>query len=739
MQMQGSLLLSTLQNGQLSLLKVQQQLSSGDRLNMASDDPAAAVSIAALKRQINTNKGYAANLDFAAGMLSQADAALGGLSDLINEAQGIANSQAGLTSADERAAQAEVINSLLTQALSLGNQRYQGQSIFGGQNGIQDAFASVGGGYKYQGTSLPQTVLSPTGSAVEFSVSGNTAFGAVSSQVVGYRNLGPALTSATRLADLHGAQLAGVHTGPINLTVGATTTSLDLSAASTAGDVVSMINAALLTAGSDAAVSLSGTSLVVSGDSTLSIAFGDAANGTTAADLGLPTATIASGSTVTGAGVGPILTNMTPLAALNGTSGISPAGIVISNGANSATVSLSGLTTVEDFLNAVNGSGTNVHAEINADGTGINLFNPLSGNALRIGENGGTTADDLGIRSLNASTNLADLNNSTGVTPIAGTLAGVKGQINVTRTDGTQFAVQVDGVKTPSQLIAAINAAGGPAVTAALNSTGNGITLTDTTGGPGNLAVAVGTGFASNGSDIGILRTGSGGTLTGTDITLSTDDFRITRRDGSSFTVSLGGSPAPATIQDVLDLINNADGNSVAGTKVTASLNTTGNGISLADASSGGGALTVTAVNGSQAAGQLGIEKTAPGATPGVIAGDDNNPLQPRGVFSSLTLLRDALLSNDSRGIAQAAALLQQDSQRAIKARGVVGAREKDIAARREDVTGQQTQLKQALSLLADTDFTEAATRFQQIQTAYQASLQVASTTQNLSLMDFLK
>ena len=51
-------------------------------------------------------------------------------------------------SAAERAAQAQVINSLLNQALDLGNTRYQGQAIFGGQNGAINPFASVGGGYK---------------------------------------------------------------------------------------------------------------------------------------------------------------------------------------------------------------------------------------------------------------------------------------------------------------------------------------------------------------------------------------------------------------------------------------------------------------------------------------------------------------------------------------------------------------------------------------------------------------
>jgi flagellin-like hook-associated protein FlgL len=191
----------------------------------------------------------------------------------------------------------------------------------------------------------------------------------------------------------------------------------------------------------------------------------------------------------------------------------------------------------------------------------------------------------------------------------------------------------------------------------------------------------------------------------------------------------------PRKLHDQVD----ADGNTNPANAVTASLNTTGNGIGLSDASVGSGTLTITGLNASQAADQLGIRKTASGSAPGVINGDDTNPLQPQGIFSTLTLLRDALLSNDTAGITQAATLLQKDGQRAIKAQGSIGAREQDVAGRKTAATDQNTQLQQALSLLGDTDFAQAATRLQQLQTAFQASLQVSQTAGNLSLLDFLK
>ena len=204
-----------------------------------------------------------------------------------------------------------------------------------------------------------------------------------------------------------------------------------------------------------------------------------------------------------------------------------------------------------------------------------------------------------------------------------------------------------------------------------LNSTGNGITLTDTSGGPGNLTVAEASNFNGNGSQLGIVAAGTGGTLTGSPIAFSTDDFQVTRQDGTKFTVNLTGA---VTIQDVITKINGADGNTVANPHVTAAMNATGNGISLTDASVGPGKLTVTDLNGSTAADALGISKTALSSTPGVINGDDVNPVEPKGLFSSLIALRNALLNNDTAGITQAGTLLQNDSATVISATGLVGA-----------------------------------------------------------------
>ncbi len=480
--------------------------------------------------------------------------------------------------------------------------------------------------------------MTPGGGAIQYTLDGSTIFGG-SSEVGTGASLNAALTGNTKISDLNGARNLGVSLGTVNVTVGATTVPVDLSGAATASDVVNLINTQLGAAGSTATIGIAGGGFVVNGDATQNVTIADTTNGHTAADLGIA-GTFAPAVPTAGQGVNAKVTGLTPLSALNGGAGLDPAGFIITSGtgstAKTATITLAGLSTVQDLVNAINSSGTNVTAKLSTDGTGIEVDNNVSGVPVTIGEAGGLTATQLGIRSFTAQTQLSDLNDGTGVTFASATQPGAA-------------------------------------------------------------------------------------------------DFTITRQDGVSFSVDLTGAK---TIQDVLDKINTATGNT--GAEVTAQLNSTGNGIELVDSSGGTGALSVAALNGSQAASQLGILKTvaAPGTT---LNGDDVNPVQPAGLFTSLMKLRDALINNDTNGITQAGTLLQADASRITQVQGVVGAREQDVQNRINDTQTDQLNLQSSLSLLQDTDMTTAITQFQQVQNAYQAALQVGSKQQSLSLMDFIE
>jgi flagellar hook-associated protein 3 FlgL len=269
-----------------------------------------------------------------------------------------------------------------------------------------------------------------------------------------------------------------------------------------------------------------------------------------------------------------------------------------------------------------------VRASINAARTGIDVLNPIQGIQMSVGENGGTTAADLGIRSMSTATPLGDLNNGKGVRSSA-----TGPELRITRTDGTTFDVDVTGL---------------------------------------------------------------------------------------------------ATVQDVINAINTASG----GVGVTASFATVGNGIVLTDTAGGGGTLSVTPIEGSDAAADLGLAGVA--AVGNVITGTDVAAPVVEGIFSSLGKLRDALHTNDQAGITEAAELVQNDLERVVRVRGETGARVRDVETRQGRLEDQNVGTKSLLSSLADTDFTEAVARFQTLQNSLQATLQTTGQILNLSLLDFI-
>lgn len=194
-----------------------------------------------------------------------------------------------------------------------------------------------------------------------------------------------------------------------------------------------------------------------------------------------------SGAGAAGTGI----IDLNSLATTSGGSGFEPdltSGLRIVNGNVTHNVSFAGTQTVQDILNTLNGSGAGVLAELNADGSGINIRSRLAGYDFSIGENGGNTAAQLGVRSLTGATQLRDLNHGLGVSPGSGT------DFTIVRNDGTSLAIDINGVNTVQDVIDRINAhpanqLPGPTVTARLATFGNGIELFDPTPGADSLRV----------------------------------------------------------------------------------------------------------------------------------------------------------------------------------------------------------------------------------------------------------
>lgn len=623
---------SQIQDNEQQLFTVENELSTGKMVNVPSDNPASAAIIMQLQNTMNLRTGYSTNLSAASSQLGEVDSQLTNLTNLVQQA--VSSASANVSSdvtPSQRASAATLIQSLSTQVLALANTQFNGQYLFGGDKATSAPFVSTTTGVQFVGSNtVPQNQIAD-GASVAMSTSAQSVFGAVSSTITGTADLTPTLQTSTLLSTVGGTTGNGVQLGSILLGNGTATNLVDLSNASNVGDVINDINNAHLgNITAQLAPSGNAIELVTSGSDNITVQ--EVGGGTTAHDLSIFQQTGGgAGASVVGASVQPQVTLLTPLADLRNGAGIDTThGMTITNGGQSATIDLSHATDVEDLLNAVNGAGIGVTAQINAAGNGIDIKNATQGPVMTVSENGGTTASDLGIRSFSPSTLLGQLNNGAGVSTVAGA------------------------------------------------------------------------------------------------------DFQITNSAGASFQVDL--SSAQTTVQDVIDAINNAA--SAAGVSgVTAGFATTGNGITLTDSAGGSGTIAVTPLNFSNAAADLGLTSDPVGNT---ISGTDVNGVSDPGLFSDLTALQNALQNNDQAGITAAGAALQNDLTTITNTHGAVGSSLQQITNQQSQMSTENVATQSLLSTLQDTDFTTAITKFQQLQNAMEATLETASRSLNLNLMDFL-
>jgi flagellin-like hook-associated protein FlgL len=623
--------LSQLQQNALRMFQQEQHVSSGQRLLSIGDDPVAAEKIARLAKSLETQDQILANLQHADSFLSATDGAVSDINDQLTDAARIASEQAGsFQSAEERASQATVIDGIIEQLMNAGNRKYQGLYLFGGRAVNQAPLSSSLGRVTNIGDWGERSTLVSSEFTESFNTTAADVFGLRDEVTGGYADFDVQLSTGVRLTELDGAVNAGVRLGQIEVTQGATTFAVDLTGAGTLADVIAKFNDAATTAGCTVSLGINpadgGTLRVTNGGAAVQIE--DVGLGTAAADLGIKKSA-GAGLNIDGDNLNRRVTLTTRLADLNPGGVTLPNGVTVTNGQHSATVTFTGATTVQDVLNRLNGSGVGIRASINEAGDGIEIENLVAGTPLVIGENGGTDAETLGIRTLDRSVSLSRLNGFRGIHPVDGT------DIRITDSDGVSFEVDLSDARTIGDVIDAINAAG----------VASGVTAYTSNGGAGlRLVEAV---------------------------------------------------PPPA----------------------------------------GAGNLTVEAVNMSPVADELGIAKTGAGT---VLEGDAVGQFVQSGIFSALYRLRDALLADDSSEITEAGSQINALQKQVAAVRGEIGARSQSVSARTDQTQSAVDATKLLLSDLQDVDFTEAVTRFQQAQTALQASLQVSAQTLSLSLLDFL-
>ena len=320
-----------------------------------------------------------------------------------------------------------------------------------------------------------------------------------------------------------------------------TITLAGLSGQTTLGGVIQQINSQ---SGGKLQVSIAanGQSLVVSDTTaadnpsgTLSIS--NETGSTTASDLGL-VVNSSSTATVTGSQILGGL-NTVLLSDLNGGQGLGSLGymkLTDGNG-NSVNVNLTGSVTLQDVIDKINSqsatANVDIQAKVNAAGNGIQLVDTTGGSAALTAANsdsandGGTdglntavklgfatqsaagssstgvlNSGDLHLRTVSQNTLLSSFNGGTGV---------AQGSLQITDSAGVISTIQVtSSMQTIGDVINAINR-GTMGVHADINSTGDGIVLTNTAQG-GTLTVTEGS--TTTAHDLNLL--GAAATVNGT-------------------------------------------------------------------------------------------------------------------------------------------------------------------------------------------------------------------------------
>lgn len=432
---------------------------------------------------------------------------------------------------------------------------------------------------------------------------------------------GGSLAGQTQLSQLNGG--AGVRRGLFRITDRSGKNAIiDTTTAITIDDVVRKINTAL-----DISVtaSVDGDRIVLTdgtGQTTSNLIVQDMAGGLAADDLGLVGDVAAD--TLNGADIN-FLGAATTLNSLNDGRGVRTHGtladfrVTLRNG-STIDVNLANTRTLGEVIAKINeAGGANLKASVDPGANVLKLTdNTGGGGTLSVAAlNGSKAAADLGIQkngsggTLTGNEVLAGMNTVL-LSSLRGGTGIPLGEISIRDRSGGTANVDLSGAKTVQDILDAINTTAGIDVTASLKSSGNGIQLTDSSGGTGDIVIGdvdsttaevlgiKGTFDASKPAVLGanlqmqwvnentLLSTLNGGRG------VTPGAFKITNSAGVTAEVNLTAGAA-TTLGQVISAINSSS----AG--VTAGINANGDGLLLTDTAGGAGKLKVANSTGTTA------------------------------------------------------------------------------------------------------------------------------------------
>jgi flagellar hook-associated protein 3 FlgL len=166
-----------------------QELATGQRVNVPSDDPeAAAADVQNHALQSQTDQ-YVQNTTDLEGMFQTADSALSSVVTALNQAisLGVQGANGDLSSSDQQAI-AEQVQALQSQMVQLGNTSYEGSYVFGGTATQSAPFtldSTQPSGVSYNGNTGVNSVEIAQGSSIQTNLPGSQVFQGAGGNVMG--------------------------------------------------------------------------------------------------------------------------------------------------------------------------------------------------------------------------------------------------------------------------------------------------------------------------------------------------------------------------------------------------------------------------------------------------------------------------------------------------------------------------------------------------------------------------
>lgn len=136
----SSTMLKDLNNNMTRLSDVQEQVSTGKRINKLSDDPIGAVTSIQLRSKLNRISQYEDNVKSAKEYLTQVETSLSEMNSVVTKSYESAVNLASDYNEDDRNEVAEMIAQFRDHILELGNGRFSESYMFGGYNTTSKPF-----------------------------------------------------------------------------------------------------------------------------------------------------------------------------------------------------------------------------------------------------------------------------------------------------------------------------------------------------------------------------------------------------------------------------------------------------------------------------------------------------------------------------------------------------------------------------------------------------------------------